>query len=187
MTILDDAVGMLERAGYQNKGRLVLVSGIRLDFDAVLEGPNNAKELVLILDGKELEQGAALKNLRTLSLLLERTESRRPVTLILARPSQGPAEIKKLGDLVRLLVLKEDETDLDLSLGPLLPLKLPNTVEPSRSASSALESELGSFGKDPLIRELVNAASKSSDQVHDKMIDEINRATVNRKTKPSRQ
>ena len=160
-------IKILNNAGYERLGVSLSLGDITLNFDAILQGPQKGSELVLIETNQTNKSfSELLKRIEILTLLLSRTNSSRVVNLILDNFAVESNELRELEGFCRVIqVLGDSTNDIAQSLNTLLPLVLPEPVEMERSATSALERNLGSLAKDSTIKQLVNAAQVASEDV----------------------
>src|SRR4051794_20126267 len=112
LNALQDVVDLLERrGGFRTRPKPLHVADIDYDFefDAVLEGPMEARTLILVLV-KGATPGAAIeRRLRSFSVALRRTGSMRPLTLVLLLESPDPPLVNSLQPLCRILPLLPGE------------------------------------------------------------------------------
>jgi hypothetical protein len=151
------------------------------DFDAVLEGPNDERGLVLVVDGTALPLSTIQRRLKALSSALTRTRSMRPTTVVLiTQQPPDDSSVAELQALSRLIVISAQDNAKDC-LRPLLHLKLPQDSklpqeQVVKSADTILQEELGGQITDPFLSALIKAARKSPSDVERTVREQIDRA-----------
>lgn len=142
------------------------------DFAALLEGPRDEHQLVLVL-GPDADD--PVRCVRALVRALERTGSTRPVTLIL--PSDDPDVRAELSKLCRVLTVPSDE--VAKSLRSLVPLELPEPLEPVGPVDKALREVLGDPLGDPMVEALLEASRESAEKVEATLLEFFDRVEAN--------
>ena len=176
MTI-ESIVEILQLKGhFRQAPKLVHIADadLKFDFDAILVGPGNEGGIVLVLDAADKALGAILRKLKAFSLVLDRSGSMRPMTLVLVTRDPDDPNIAALEEFTRVIVVSP-ERDTETCLRALLPLHLPKPLKSTESAEAALRDELGDDIRDPLITRLLKAGLKGSTDVESKMREVIDR------------
>jgi hypothetical protein len=156
-------VNELARRGYRKAPQPLHVADIDFDFDAALTGPNDQDSLTLVLEGDPEKLLAAQRRLRAFAIVLERIGSSRPINVVVLAKHPDPKSLALLEESAR-VILVEPDVPLEQSLRPLLPLELPQPVDGSVSADSALLDMLGAR-PDTVSSRLIKAARESSEKV----------------------
>ncbi len=146
------------------------------DFDAVLEGPDGERGLILVVDASALSLKTVQRRLKAACLALTRTRSMRPTSMVLITEKipDDPA-LAELQALCRLIVIPAG-ADAEDCLRSLLRLKLPQE-QVVRSADAVLREELGGDASDPFVSALMKAARKGPSDVERTVREQIDRAT----------
>lgn len=172
----DLIIDMLERSGgYRRVAQPMHIADVDFDFAGALVGPGDQQALTLILDGNHGPIPAALRRLNAFAVVLERSGSTRPFTVILLSDSPDRAEIATLEQVARVIVVQPHQK-LDEALHILLPLKLPQPIPPSESAEKMLREELHN-NSTPLMLRLLKAGKKSASAVEDELRKALNELT----------
>jgi len=157
----------LTRNGYQKVAQPLHVADLDFDFAGALTGPNEQESLTLVVEGEGAALIAAQRRLRAFAVVLERTGSTRPITVVVVGDNPNSRALTALAELARVVVVRSS-TPLTDSLHSLLPLRLPEPITASSSAETALEQEL-SGRSDPVIVRLLKAAKENADRVRTAM------------------
>lgn len=134
------------------------------DFDAVLVGPGDQSCLVLIIDGDHISPAVAIRRVRSFALVLDRSGSQRPLTVVLIARQIEPFE--RLERLCRVFIITPMD-DPHVALRGLLPLRILKRGPTLNAAEAALAEHLGKDGEGALIALLQHAANKGSSEVTD--------------------
>jgi hypothetical protein len=146
------------------------------DFDAILEGPDGERGLVLVLDAAAIPPKTIQRRLSSVCLALARTGSMRPVTIILnAGQVLDQRTLSELQALCRLILIPTDGRPEEY-LRPLLRLKLPPPGRESKSPDVVLREELGTAIDDPFVEVLIRSARKSASDVEVTVREHVDRA-----------
>ncbi len=165
------------RGGYRLTSQPMRIDGIEFkgDFDAVLEGPDDERGLVLVVDASALPLKTVLRRLKAACLALTRTRSTRPASVVLITEQTPDAPIlAELQALCRLIVIPAGAGPEECLRG-LLRLKLPQE-QTVKSAGTVLEEELGGGATDPFVSALIKAARKGPADVERTVREHIDRA-----------
>ena len=156
-------VNELTQQGYREIPQPLHVADLNFDFAGALTGPNEEQNLTLVLEGEGQALIAAQKRLRAFAVVLERTGSTRPITVVVLAKEPDPGALAALEQLARVVVVPPDRP-LNESLYTLLPLHLPKPISSSVSAHAALQLELGGR-PDGVATRLLKAAKDSAEKV----------------------
>jgi hypothetical protein len=159
----DLVVNELTQHGYRRIPQPLHVSELNFDFAGALSGPGEEQNLTLILEGEGAALIAAQKRLRAFAVVLDRSGSMRPMTVVVLAKNPDADALASLEQLARVVVVPPDEP-LSESLYTLLPLHLPEPIAPSVSADAALRLELGGR-PDGVAARLLKAAKESGEKV----------------------
>ena len=167
----DDPVALLVEAGYRRLSDPIRIEGVVLQFDDVLVGPGEERDLVLI-ERKQRSPSSVARLARALVSVLEARNSRRPVSLVLVLNDPAPAfhrEFESIRQICPVYMLGPG-TDIGRALRPLLPLRLPTRTPETRSADAVLTRILGSLASTQLVESLLAAAKDGSTAVEEVML-----------------
>jgi len=183
MSNIEEIIRILgEEGDYRRAPHRLQMSGLEfpLDFNAVLVGPGEGSQIVLLLDTSEVSPDVALRRLKTLARILERTSSKRTITLVIFTDEADHPTIKEMEALCRVVICPTRQ-DLRKALRTLLPLKLPEPFRRMDSAFEAVKAELGIETRDPIVDKVLKAAKEGSEQIRrtvQKAIEEKARVAV---------
>ncbi|MEM8929760.1 MAG: hypothetical protein AAGE94_01225 [Acidobacteriota bacterium] len=154
-----EIVAFLEEAGWSPRPTPLRVGDLVFeDFAALLEGPGDEHQLIVVLDNGASD---SVRVVRALVRGLERTGSTRPVTLIaLATPGAAPPRVE-LARLCRTVVVPAEVAVAD-ALRSLAPLVLPEPLAPIGSMDVAFDEFLAERADDPVCRALLAAGREST-------------------------
>lgn len=166
---------LVQEGGYkQVLGPLRVVdTDFGTDFDAVLVGPGEQGCLVLVVDGDQISPALLQRRVRSFALVLDRSGSRRPLTVILI--VKTPSTFEALERHCRVIVVTPD-VDLLSALRGLLPLRIKSHEQTLHAAEDALESKLEGNIANPLTATLLKAAQTGSANVEEEILRAINLA-----------
>lgn len=115
-------------AGYQALGGRVQVGSIPYQFDAVLVGPPQTLDLIIVVNAEAESPARLCQKVAGLGRALDIANSRRTVTAILVGPTPDRSVLTSIRSVCRYLLVAEDESgtgeSLDDRLAVLLPLEL---------------------------------------------------------------
>ena len=152
-----DVVTFLEAADWSERPRPLRVGELVFeDFAALLEGPGDERQLIVVIDAA----GDPLRPVRALVRALERTASTRPVTLIALATAEAEPPRAELARLCRTVVVPA-EASIDSALRSLAPLELPEPLAPVGSMDSAFEEVLAERIDDDVTQALLTAGRES--------------------------
>ena len=118
----------LEDAGYESLGSQVHVGTIPYEFDAVLVGPPETLDLIIVVNTETESTTRLRQKVDGLGRALDMARSRRAVTAILVGPALGSDLLSSIRKVCRYLLVAEDDAEaseaLDDRLAILLPLEL---------------------------------------------------------------
>lgn len=135
----------LERVGFQRLPKPLAVSGTSFDFDAAVTGTGVSNDLVVVSAGDH-DPERLLQLLSGLNRSLDRTASRRPVSLLLlgTRPEHGV--LAELEAHARVLLMEDDSPapdDVHDAVAVLLPLHIPAATQLATEPLDELSEHLG--------------------------------------------
>jgi hypothetical protein len=153
----------LIRHGYKKISQPLHVADLDFDFAGALTGPNDQDSLTLVVDGRGPALAAARRRLSAFAIVLDRTGSVRPITVVVVGDDVNSKALASLEKLARVVVVTS-ETSLADSLFTLLPLVLPEPIAADLSADAVLREELQGQS-DSVTNRLLRAAKNSADRV----------------------
>lgn len=167
---------LLVADGYRIRPQIVRIGVEAFRFDAVLEGPHDARGVVLVADGST-PAATLRRTLQTLLMSLEAAASTRPVTLVVV--GEVHEEIERFCRVIR---IGRELTDGDLgrALTTLRPLRLPDTRPATSRVAEVLRAQLGSEVDEPNVRVLLAAAEEGASSVESRLRHLLEQAVVAR-------
>lgn len=168
-------VTLVNRGGYkQVAGPLRVVdTDFGSDFDAVLVGPGEQSCLVLVIDCEHVPSVVIHRRIRSFALVLDRSGSRRPLTVILI--ARTPSKFEALERLCRVIIVTPDD-DVTAALRGLLPLRIHSHEQTLHAAEHALADKLGATIRNPLTASLLKAAEAGTSNVEAEILRAIEHA-----------
>lgn len=159
---------LVSEGGYRLVSDSLSIADLEFEFEGVLLGPGEEGGLVLTVDGTTVPAPLLLKRTSSFSRVLARTNSRRPLALVLVNADVVDAGTRaELRSIARLIELSDAER-LNSTLRPLLPLQLPDTaIAPAEAADAALNARLGDMPDPGLANQVIEAASLGEDAVRE--------------------
>jgi predicted RNA binding protein with dsRBD fold (UPF0201 family) len=169
---------LVEKGGYkQISGPLRIVdTDFGSDFDAVLVGPGQQGCLVLVVDGEHIPAPVIQRRVRSFSLVLDRSGSRRPLTVVVI--ARSGLAFEALERLCRVVVLRPDD-DVLAALRGLLPLDIQSHEHTLNAAENALVRQLQGNPRSTLIVSLRKAATEGAANVESEVLGAIAAAIEN--------
>ncbi|MBI5759108.1 MAG: hypothetical protein HZA46_11380 [Planctomycetales bacterium] len=165
-------VSWLESAGhYVSQQSRLVIDDVDFPCDAALLGPKDqqgpVREHLVIVQAPEREgMRAVYDQVQALTMILARTGSQRPLTLVLVTSDPVDPALSEFDHLCRMIVVPADGGgDVSVPLRPLLPLDLPQSDQVTTSPETRLKRQLGKRAADPLIAALLHAAQTSDNAV----------------------
>ena len=160
-------VSILKKAEYKQATPPLHVADLSFDFDAALVGPQDQGNLVLVAEATDESLKDLRRRLKSLMMVLERTGSRRPVSLVLATDSHDQEILEGISRLCRLVRVSPDNTakTLRTRLQPLLPLDLPRPIQPVRLRREDFTATFQDDIPSKLLKDLIDAAEQGSELV----------------------
>lgn len=149
----------LETAGFQRLPKPLVVASASFDFDAAVTGTGVSHDLVVV-GGQDADPRQLIQLLSGLNRILDRLESRRPVSVVLLGPHPEPATLSQLEKNARVILVESREpiaTEVRKAIAVLLPLHLPPTTDATIDPLDELLTGLPNEGTDDH-RLLVDAA-----------------------------
>lgn len=177
-TLANAVVEMLRtRARYRPAPKPLHIADVEFDFDfhAVLSGPDREQTLLLVADVSSTPVVAVERRVRALGVVISRGGFSCPVTVVLVAEDEQDVNSSTLEQLCRVLVVRPAHS-LERSLGPLLPLNLPDAAVKATTAQSELLNALGPLAEHPLTKDLLRAAAQSAEAVNEGLRAAIDRA-----------
>jgi hypothetical protein len=166
---------LVQKGGYKRSPGILRVvdTDFGPDFDAVLVGPGEQGCLVLVIEHNEIPPAAITRRVRSFALVLDRSGSRRPLTVILI--ARTPSKFEALERLCRVVVITPDD-DVENSLRGLLPLRVRSHEQTLNAAQDAPISNLGESIKNSLTAGLLKAAPNGPESVQKEILRAISAA-----------
>ena len=181
--LVKSIVSLLESDGrYVSQPSRLVIDDVAFPCDAALLGPKDEQgqvreQLVVVQATARDETRAVYDQMQALTMILARTGSQRPLTLVLVTPNPTDPALEDFANLCRVIVVPSDgRSDVSDSLRPLLPLNLPSTDQVAVSPEARLKHQLGKRAADPLVSALLHAAQTSDDAVTKCMRDWLTQA-----------
>lgn len=176
--LVKSIVSLLEKDGhYVPQPSRLLIDDVSFPCDAALLGPmdqqGQLREHLVVVQAVGPQQTLAVfDQIQALTMILARTGSQRPLTLVLVTTTPTDPALTDFANLCRIIVVPVDGTDdVSVPLRELLPLKLPQADQVTTSPETRLKHQLGKRATDPLVSALLHAAKTSDDAVEKCMRD----------------
>ncbi|MFM9962355.1 MAG: hypothetical protein ACKV2Q_14170 [Planctomycetaceae bacterium] len=181
--LVNSIVTLLESDGhYVSQPSRLVIDDVAFPCDAALLGPKDQhghvrEQLVVVQATATEETRAVYDQMQALTMILARTGSQRPLTLVLITPNPADPALDDFANLCRVIVVPSDgRSDMSASLRPLLPLDLPSTDQVASSPEARLKRHLGKRAADPMVAALLHAAQTSDAAVTKVMRDWLTQA-----------
>ena len=158
----------LERAGFEQLSKPLVVAGVAFDFDAAVTGTGVSHDLVVIV-GQDADPLHLIRLLSGLTRSLDRLESKRPLSVVLIGSRPGNATLSRLQESARVILIKSRHpkpNEVQNALSVLLPLTLPATMQTTIDPLGELTRCLGDDASDEH-RALMDTARAGPDAVCD--------------------
>lgn len=154
----------------------VKVAGREFDFHSVLVGPRSHGNLVVL--AKDDAETQLVKSLKSLIVILSRTHSTRPVTCVCVSTGEDRSAAEAISAFARTIDIPDSlsKEEVDALLLPLLPLALPDPVQPIGSLDDQFADQLSSKADADVARRLMRAARKGAEETTDTLVRSINEA-----------
>jgi acetolactate synthase small subunit len=170
MSVERAAMLLATRGGYRRASEPLHVADLAFQFDAVFVGPNDQQHLVVIYDANQDRSDAVARRLRAFGVVLQRSGTRRSVTLVVLNSAGTRSRLRELEDVCRVVYIESERT-LEDELAILLPLPIPEPLNSMRTAEAALQRALGPQQTDPLTSAILTAAASGGESaVRDAML-----------------
>lgn len=176
--LVKSIVSLLEKDGhYVSRPSRLVIDEVSFPCDAALLGPTDEhgqirEHLVVVQAAGPQETLAVYDQIQALTMILARTGSQRPLTLVLVTTSPTDPALNDFANLCRVIVVPADGiNDVSVPLRELLPLKLPPADQVTTSPETRLKHQLGKRASDPLVSALLHAAKTSDEAVEKCMRD----------------
>jgi hypothetical protein len=170
--LVKSIVSFLESHGqYVPQPPRLVIDDVDFPCAAALLGPKDQKgqvreHLVVVQEAVRGGIRAVYDQVQALTMILARTGSQRPLTLVLVTPDPGDPALNDFVHLCRVIMVRADGTDdVSVPLRQLLPLDLPLPDQVTTSPEARLKRQLGKLAADPLIAALLHAAQTSDNAV----------------------
>ncbi len=190
--LVKSIVSLLESRGhYVSQPPRLVIDDVDFPCDAALLGPQDQQghvreHLVVVQDAVRGGLREVYDQVQALTMILARTGSQRPLTLVLVTPDSTKPALNDFVHLCRMIVVPVDGCDdLSVPLRPLLPLDLPLSDQVTTSPEARLKRQLGKRAADPLIAALLHAAQTSDNAVTQCMRDCLAQAIEQDSTTPT--
>jgi hypothetical protein len=151
-----------EDYGYSEQPQPLRIVELSFEFDAVLAGPQDHQDLVLLVEQEVLNIDAIRRRLTRLALALQRTGSQRPVALVLVAPPSTSADLERLRPLARVVTvprIEQSSGEVAEALRAFRPIGVDHLAASPVSAKRELATTLGAAATTPVARRLLAAAS----------------------------
>ena len=127
---------LVDEGGYREvSGPLRVVdTDFASDFNAVLVGPGEQGCLIVVVDSELIAFPVIQRRVRSFALVLDRTGSRRPLTVILI--AQTPRKLESLEKMCRVVMVTPTD-DVASALRGLLPLRISGHEHTLHAADNA--------------------------------------------------
>ena len=175
-TPVDQVVDLLREAGFSLLDSPLTIAGVRFEFPAVLLGPQNSSDLVLVADtAGDVEDVFTSRQVLSVARALDVVEKCNPITTVIVGPRPDKNLISDMMAVSRVLAIGPlDETDEDSDFSPLhnwLAVLLPLRLETDTLAFDPLDrlrTELASEQNGEMM-EVLDAAEDSQAAVRNVM------------------
>ena len=192
-TLVNSIVSLLESKGdYVRQPSHLMIDDVDFPCDAALLGPKDQaghvrEHLVLVHVTEPQAMREVYDQTQALTMILARTGSQRPLTLVLVTSNPTDPLLDDFANLCRVIVVPSEGTnDVSVPLRPLLPLDLPTPDKMTSTPQARLKRQLGERAADPLIAALLHAAQTSDDTVTKCMRDWLVQAIEQDSATPSK-
>ena len=165
---VETVLGILSSVGFEPLPKPLVVDGATFEFDAAATGTGVSHDLVVV-GGQGAEAERLTRLLSGLSRRLDRSRSRRPVSLVLLGPRPHPSVLSQLEAHARVMLINTEEPTVEQArdaIAVLLPLKLPSARHVSVAPSEELIENLGKSMSDEH-RQLIATANSGSEAVRE--------------------
>ena len=141
------------------------VAGVDFGFDAALVGPGDYGNLVVVVADDGSDSASVVRRVRSLMLVLSRSNSARPVTVVLVSPVSSKAGAA-LSEFAHVVTIDPDgeERDVQRALRSLLKLHMPKMIGPIQTETVFAEA-LGSLRADAVSKAIITASRHGSAEV----------------------
>lgn len=112
---VERVVNFLTEAGFRLLPSPMVIRQTRFDFDAVMMGPGEASDIVLIADTVNAKDVAIVRQIQGVARALDLARARNPLTAILVGPRPHPDHLNKLKQVARVLPVGTIPSELDAS------------------------------------------------------------------------
>lgn len=141
------------------------VAGVDFGFDAALVGPGDYGNLVVVVGDDGSDYTNVVRRVRSLMLVLSRSNSARPVTVVLVSPASSKA-IEALSEFAHVVTVdpEGEERDVQRVLRSLLKLHMPKAIGPIQT-EAVFTKALGSLRTDAASKAIISASRHGSAEV----------------------
>lgn len=172
MTPIEQAVAVLEEAGYRRARHPLPVASTNFDFDTVMT-IERSLDLVVLVDTAVWSEDRTRRQIQALGRALDVLGSRRTLTLILVGPEPTQNTLEALTRVCRVLPVgayssSDHDQHLRDWLAVLLPLTLPEPDEDSADWRQELQLALGSTASNR-VRRFIDSAIGGKDGVRQEL------------------
>jgi hypothetical protein len=163
--VINTVLDILTNNGYRRTPIPLRVADAEFRFDASLVGPDDQGNLIVVTLDDGSDSLAVAKRIRSFMLVLNRTRSTRPVSVVLVGSADGEGG-RAAEQLAHTIVVDSDATPELVSrlLAPLLPLRIPQPLGPT-DVNAAFSASLGSLAASSEARTLLSAARRGPSEV----------------------
>jgi len=172
--VINTVLDVLTTNGYRPAPTPLRVADVEFGFDAALVGPYDQGNLIVVTLDDGSEGSAVAKRIRSLMLVLNRSRSTRPVSIVLIGPAGGTAS-RAAGQLAHTIVVDSAAAPKSVPrlLAPLLPLRAPEPLGPT-DVNAVFSDSLGSLASSPEARALLSAARRGTSDVEETLAGLVN-------------
>jgi hypothetical protein len=173
MAGVQDALAVLERAGFERLAKPLTVVGTEFDFEAAAKGTNTSHDLVVIAT-QQVPARRLQRLVAGLARSLDLASSRRPLSVVLFGDIAA-SDRNELERYARILPIESDTpdvADIERAIAVLLPLSLANTDSDLVHGSDPINEVMVALGPTRATSEhfrLIYAADGGESRVRDEL------------------
>lgn len=169
---VEKVVEFLVSAGFQELPTPLVIRQSRFEFPAVMMGPGNASDIVLVSDTVNAKDADIVRKIQGVARALDLARSRNPLTSVLVGPRPIPGDLTKMMQVCRVLPVgtvpteeKESKEHLSNWLAVLTPLNQIHTDGVVADPMAELISRLGDLS--PEVQALCNSVPSGTSAVEE--------------------
>lgn len=164
-------IALLQDAGYEVRNPRATIASVEFEFSAILTA-REGLDLVVVVDTVTRKDSRVRRQLESLASALDLIGSRRPLTVVVVGPSPRQSVIEAMSRVGRVLLVgtptgHKAEQSLRDALAVLLPLTLPEVVEPSTQSWDDLRRRVAATPHPDWAVPLLDAAPDGPDAVQE--------------------